>query len=238
MPKLLTLPDDFLLGRRIFGFFDDFFHFVTADLWTSLAADSGASVAVGDAAGGIVVLTTGGTNNNEAYLKNTKEIFKFAEDKPILFEARIQYAEANTDDANVCLGLMDAVGADSILDDGGGPKASYSGAVFFKVDGGTRWNVESSLAGTQTTTELSATNSLDKLAKTAGGSSYQTFRIEVLPINSTEAEVSFYIDGVLVAKHSLTYTSATEMMAFVGVKAGGANSEVVSVDYAAGYQLR
>ena len=39
-------------------------------------------------------------------------------------------------------------------------------------------------------------------------------------------------------KHSLTYTSATEMMAFVGVKAGGANSEVVNVDYVAAYQDR
>lgn len=236
--KLVSLPDEFYLGRRNFGFFDDFLEFVTGDLWTDTSGDTGATIAVGDAAGGINVLTTGGTDNNEAYLLTTKEVFKFAQDKPIVYEARLQYAEANTDDANVCFGLMNAVGADSIVDDGGGPKSSYSGAVFFKVDGGTRWQAESSLAGTQTTTDLSAANSLDKFAKTAGGASYQTFRIEVLPVSSTVAEVSFFIDGVHVAKHNLTYTSATEMNAFVGVKAGGANSEVVNVDYVAAYQVR
>lgn len=236
--KLVSLPDEFYLGRRSFGFFDDFFEFVSGDLWTDTSPDTGATVAVSDAAGGVLVLTTGGTDNNEAYCLTTKELFKFAADKPLVFETRLQYAEANTDDANVCCGFMDAVGADSILDNGAGPKASYSGAVFFKVDGGTRWNVETSLGGTQTTTELTAANSLDKTAKTAGGASYQTLRIEVLPVSTTVAEVSFFVDGVHVAKHNLTYTSGTEMNAFVGVKAGGSNSEVVNVDYNAAYQVR
>jgi hypothetical protein len=236
--SLLQDLEELSLGRKQFGFFEDFETFVTGDLFTDTSADSGATIAVGDAAGGVNVLTTGATDNNEAYLLTTKELFKFAANKPLLFEARIQYAEANTDDANVCLGFMDAVGANSILDDGAGPKASYSGAVFFKVDGGTRWQAESSLAGSQTTTDLTAANSLSKSAQTAGGASYQTLRIEVIPVSSTEAEVSFWIDGVHVMKHSLTYTSATEMMAFVGVKAGGANSEVVNVDYIAAYQDR
>lgn len=236
--KLVSLPDEFYLGRRNFGFFDDFLEFVTGDLWTDTSPDTTATVAVSDAVGGVAVLTSDATDNNEAYLLTTKELFKFAQDKPLVFETRLQYAEANTDDANVCFGFMNAVGANSIVDDGAGPKSSYSGAVFFKVDGGTRWQCESSLSTTQTTTELTAANSLDKIAKTAGGASYQTFRIEVLPVSSTVAEVSFFIDGVHVAKQNLTYTSATEMNAFVGVKAGGANSEVVSVDYVAAYQVR
>lgn len=236
--SLLQDLRELTVGRRQFGFFEDFLEFVTGDLFTDTSADSGATIAASDAAGGVAVLTTGGTDNNEAYLLTTKELFKFANNKPLVFESRVQYAEANTDDANVCMGFMDAVGADSILDNGAGPKASYSGAVFFKVDGGTNWNVETSLAGSQTTTELTAANSLDKTAKTAGGASYATFRIEAIPISSTQAEVSFWIDGVHVAKHLLTYTSATEMMAFVGVKAGGSNSEVVNVDYIAAYQTR
>lgn len=236
--KLLTLPNTLLDGRRQFGFFEDFHEFVSGDLFTDTSADSGATIAASDAAGGVVVLTTGGTDNNEAYLLTTKELFLFAADKPLIGEARIKYAEANTDDANVCVGFMNAVAADALVDDGAGPKASYSGAVFYKVDGGTRWQVQSSLATTRTTTDLTAANSYDKVAKTAGGSAYQTLRIEVITTSSTEAEVSFYIDGVLVAKHALTYTSATEMMFFVGVKAGGANSEVVYVDYASAYQLR
>lgn len=234
----LRLPNAFYDSKRQHGFFDDFDQFVSGDRWTDTSADTGAAVANTDAAGGIVTLTTGGTDNNECYLLTTKELFLFADSKPLIFLARLKFTEANTDDANVCMGLMNAVGADSILDDGGGPKASYSGAVFFKEDGATRWQTESSLAGTQVTTPLTAANSLDKTLKSSNDAAYHIYQIEVNPISTTEAEVNFFIDGVHVAKHSLTYTSATEMNAFVGVKAGGANSEVVYVDYVAAVQLR
>lgn len=236
--KLLKYPDQFLNAKDVYGFSDDFLEFVSGDLFTDTSGDSGAAVANVDAAGGAVTLTTGGTDNNECYLHTTKELFLFAENKPCMFEAKLKYSEAATDDANICCGFMNAVGADSILDNGGGPKASYSGAVFFKVDGGTRWNVETSISTTQNTTELTAANSLDKLAKTAGGGAYQVLRIEVMPFSSTQAEARFFIDGVLVFKQVFTYTSATEMMAFVGVKAGDTNSEVVTVDRISAYQVR
>jgi len=192
-----------------------------------------------DGIGGLVTLTTGNTDNDECYLHATQECFLFAAGRPIIFETRLKYTEANTDDANVCCGLMDAVGANSILDNGGGPAASYSGAVFFKVDGGTLWNCETSIGGTQTgTTLLSSANSLDGANKTAGGGVFQVLRIEVDPTSATSAAVSFYIDGSLVKETTLTYTGATEMKPFVGVKAGGANAEVVTVDYIAAYQGR
>lgn len=241
MPKLLDLPEgsSLLKGRRAFGFHEDFFEFVTGDLGTSLAADVGSSVAAGDAAGGVLVITTGATDNNEAAWKTTKELFKVADGKPLVAEARLQYAEAATNAANVLFGFMDAIGADAVLDNGAGPKASYSGAVFFKVDGGTRWNVEVSIAGTQSTVELTAANSLDKVAKTAGGASYVVLRIEIVPKSSTQADVLFFIDDVLVYKFTdWTYTNATEMQAGVVAKAGGATSEVVNVDYVDGWQLR
>jgi hypothetical protein len=195
-------------------------------------------VAITDATGGVVTLTTGGTDNNECYLHTTKELFKFAAGKPVFFEARLQYSEANTDDANLCVGFLDAAGANALVDDGAGPKASYSGALFFKVDGGTRWNVETSVGGTQNTLELTAAGSLDRNAHSAGGSAYQVLRIEVNPLSSTQAEASFFIDGTHVAKLLFTFTGATEMQAIVGVKAGGGNSEVVSVDYLSAWQLR
>lgn len=239
MPSLvMTPPDALLIGPQTFGFFDDLEGYVTGDRFTAIAADGGASVARTDAAGGRVALTTGGTDNNEAYLGTSQEVFLFANDKPLVFEARLQYAEANTDDANLYVGLMDAVAANALVDDGGGPKASFSGAGFYKVDGGTRWQVISSLAANRTVTDLTAVNTLTKLAYTAGGSSFVTLRIEFMPLSSTSADVIFYINGVNVVKHQLTYTSATEMDAVVGVKAGGANSEVVTVDYIACYQTR
>ena len=238
MTAQLLLPDYVRQAKKSHGFFTDFHELVTGDLFTTLVADAGTSVAVSDAAGGVVLITTGGTDNNEALVKSTKETFLFADGKPILFEARAKYTEANTDDANIFIGLADAAGANLMVDDGAGPKTSFSGCGFFKVDGGTRWKVISSLGSTQTITELTAANSLDKLAKTAGGGSYQDFRIDVLPYTSTLEKVCFSIDGVLVATHDLTYTSATEMQTALYAKAGGSNSEVLYGDWLSCWQAR
>lgn len=224
-----------LAQRNQFTIADDFLRDVDAADWVTTLTDSGTAT-VGDAVGGVIALVpSDGTvaDNDEAYIESANEVFKFAADKPLLFEARVQFAEANVDDANVLVGVMDAVGANSLQDNGAGPPSSYSGAVFVKVDGGTVWQVETSNAGTQTTTELLATNT-NNLAKrnvTAGGASYQVLRIEYMPYSSTNAYVSFFVDGVLVAQHDYIFTSATEMQIGIGVKNGGANNETLNVDY-------
>ena len=238
MTKLLQLSDPVKL-RRQFGLFDDFTEYADTQRFTKTAADAGSSVALdASGVGGVLQLATGATNNNEAYVESTAELFKFAADKPLRLDARVQFAEAATDDANVIVGVMDAPGANTLIDDGGGPKASYSGAVFFKEDGQTVWSAESSLGATQTTTQLTAAHSLDGAAHTAGGSSYQDLSIEFQPNTSTEGEVRFWINDVLVAKHSISFGSATEMTVFAGVKAGGANSETLNIDYMSCMQLR
>jgi hypothetical protein len=237
---LVQVPDHVQKRSQSFGIFDDFHDFNTGDMWTSLAADAGASVAASDAAGGVLVITTGGTDNNEALVKSTKEVFLVASGKPLFAETRLKYSEANTDDANIAFGFMNAVGANSMVDDGAGPVASYSGALFYKVDGGTNWKTQASIATTRTDDiELTAANSLDKASHVSASTSYQVLRIDILPKSSTKADVEFSIDGVLVRKITdWTYTNATEMMAFVYAKAGGANSEVVSVDYLTAFQKR
>lgn len=235
--KILDLPQD-VKERRMFGFFDDFEWYISPHRWTALAADAGSSVAVGAGApGGTVVLATGATDNNEAAVGTTNSPFKMADDKPSFFEARLQYAEANTDDANVFAGFADGVNSANLLaDNGAGPKSSFSGAGIYKVDGETVWRCVSSKGATQTTTQST---------KTAGGSAAQTLRVEIQPIDATTAEVTFYVDDEPlkdalgnVIKHTVAYASAAAMQAGVYAKAGAANSEVVNVDYVAVYQLR
>lgn len=216
---------------------DDFFSYTNGQLWTKVDGDSGASVAIdADGTGGLVALVTGATDNNEAYLHSTNELFAFAASRPIEFEAGIQFAEASTDDANVLVGLMDAVAANALQDNGAGPKASYSGAVFFKADGDTLWSVETSVGGTQTTTQTKTT---------AGSSSQQRLRIEINPTGGSAAQVTFWAngqqcvdsDGKLI-RHEVSFGSATEMSAVLGLKAGGANSETLTVDYVGASQAR
>ena len=225
------------LKRRTFFVWDDFVNYTSGGLWTSLAADTTATVTVSDGAKGVLAIYTDGTDNNEAAVKTTKEVFLIAANKPIIGEAKLQYTEANTDDANIAFGFADAIGANLLVDNGAGPKTSFSGALIYKVDGGTVWKCVSSLSTTQT---------ISTSATTAGGSAYQTLRIEIRPVTSTIAEVSFFVDGVQLKdsttnkpiKHSLTYTSATEMQVGAYAKAGGANAETLNVDYIYAAQLR
>jgi len=242
--KMLELPAGADLMRLYHGFSDDFNYFVTTDLWTSVLTDTGTATVSDGGVGGILAITpSDGTvaDNDEAYVSQTTETFIVAADKPIIVEALIQFTEGATDDANIMFGLKDAWAANSLLDDGGGPAASYSGAVFFKVDGDTTWRVENSVAGTQKTTELDADGSLDGVAKTAGTAAlYQTLRIEIRPHSSTLADYLFFIDGVLVAKHKdQVYTSFTAAEVGFGIKNGAITTvETLNVDYVFAYQKR
>lgn len=207
--------------------------------WAVIAPDDG-FVSVADGVKGIIALAASDAtegDNDEIYLVSNKELFKFLDNKPIVCEIFSQFTEANTDDANVMFGLMDGVAADSLADDGAGPKSSYSGCVFYKVDGGTVWVCESSLSTTQITNTTKTT---------AGGSSFQRLRIEVQPVSSTEAVITFFIDGAqardtstnLPISHRLTYTSATEMQLVAAVKNGSTNVETLNIDSMGCFALR
>lgn len=239
MPALMNLPMNFQLLSQVQGVQDDFLNYSSGNLWTTVATDSG-SATVSDAANGeLAISPSDGTvaDNDETYVKATTEVLLFAADRAIVFVASVKWTEGNVDDLNVAAGFMNAVGANSILDDGGGPKASFSGAVFYKIDGETVWRVRSSVGTTYTDTKTNIT---------AGGSAYQELRIEFTAIDTTTGTVSFLIDGAIATdtngkpiKHQLTYTGATEAQAFVGAKNGAATTvETLKVDYAGWFQSR
>lgn len=241
--KLLSLPDEARRGRRVFGFHETFDHLVSADRWTKIAPNSG-TILVGDAQGGVCTLIPSDgsvVDNDEVYLHTTHELFLFDDGKPLMTEAYIKYVEANTDDANVIFGLVSAPAANALLDNGGGPPASYSGAVIFKVDGGTKWQCESSQAGVQTT---------DATDETAGGASYTRLRIEVQTGRGTnQVDIIFYINDLIaredgsvrqdqrVIKHEgVSISSATEMSVIIGAKNGDGNNENLLVKYISAWQ--
>ncbi len=231
MPNLIQLPDEADLLVHSFGGVEDFENYTTAGRFTTVASDSG-TVSVSDGAKGILaIVPSDGSvgDNDESYVKGTNETFLMAANKSIWFEALVQFAEANTDDANVIVGMVNAVAGDLLVDNGAGPKASFSGFVFYKVDGGTVWRCRSSVG-------TSYTDSITNV--TAGGSAYQRLSIEFRAIDSTLGEVSFLIDGAVVndsnnrpIKHQITFTGATEMQIGAGVKNGGTNLETLNVDY-------
>lgn len=221
-----------------FHVFSDFWEDQADTVFIDTVTDSG-SVAVGDSVAGIAVLTpSDGTvgDNDEAYLATPNELFKFAAGKPIYGRCRLQFTEANTDDANVGFFFQNAVGGDSILDNGGGLKVSGSTLGIYKVDGGTVWRCVSSCNGTSTDTIST---------KTAGGSSYQVLEIICGDWDGVSMQVSFRVDGEYLKdsngnliRHTVAIANATEMQVGVGVKNGNTNLETLNVDYLYAAQKR
>lgn len=214
---------------------DDFSEYVDAQRWTKLAADSGSSVAAGDNVNGVVTLTTGATNNNEASFYMTNKCFLFADQRAGAIEALVQYAEAAINVANIAFGVWSAPGANMLIDDGAGPATTASGALIYKVDGGTAWKCISSKSTTQTITT-------SKL--TAGGTSYVRLRVEWQAVGDPAldlTEVTFFVDDKPLfdaadtsrnkeIKHIVTHTSAAAMTLVFYVKAGDGTTQTYLVD--------
>jgi hypothetical protein len=205
-------------------------------------ATNGGTVTIADGVKGVVALSPGAVDNDEIYLCGSLELYKFAASKTFIAEALIQFTEANTDDANVCFGFMNAVAADSIVDNGGGPKATGDYACIWKIDGGTKWycGVQSNGTATPTTDTLGSKTpaGMTPVNVTAGGTAYQRLTVKVRCESSTAAVAEFYVDGVNIGTINFAYASATEMQVFVGVKDGGANAETLNVDYLGARSVR
>lgn len=221
-----------------FVVFDDFATETDTFRWTLTVTDSGTGT-VSDAAGGIIALVCSDGSvgdNDEANLCSVNEYFLFAANKPIYGKARLQFTEANTDDANVAFGFCNAATANTLLDDGAGVKVSGSCAAIYKVDGGTVWKCVTSTNGVST---------VSTSTKTAGGASYQVLEILIEDYSSTQMQATFKVDGQflkdsngLVIRHFVPIASATEMQVFAGAKNGSTNLETLNVDYIYASQLR
>lgn len=216
-------------------FYDDFTDLDVTNRWTDVSGDSGAAPTLATDGESAIIFTTGGTDNNECYL-TSKMVFDLTVGCQTVIEGAMKWTEAATDDANIIFGLMSGAGANALLDTGGGPAASYSGAVFFKVDGGTKWNVESSIAGAQTTAETERTAS--------GISGWQILRIQFDPISAAECEVTFHVgqeggtyfkqvvdSNYLPIKHTIVTSSFAAANVVIGAKAGDTNSETPRCDW-------
>ena len=202
-------------------FFDDFFTFNDDDNWVDTVSDGGTVDSI-DANGGILSIATGATGENESYVSSEHEIFKFATNKRLFFEALVSLTEANTDDANIIVGLSDTVAANSLLDAGAGPMASFDGAVFYKLLDGAVWRAMTSNAVGQ--------------ADDANAGAFVSATSYKLTMfydynDGVTASVTFYVNGVLGATLDLTIAGLEEMHILLGVKAGGANAETLLVDY-------
>ena len=209
------------------AYFDDMFDVNDAN-GDSKYTESGDTpvVAVEDAANGVISLKpTNATDNHACTIATDGESWDLANGKELWFEARVKLTEANTDDANILIGLCDTPGADVLKDDGGGPADSYDGIVFAKVDGGTVWQFETSNSTAQTTT-----------ADAGDFSSGEWHRVGFHYDGDTT--VTPYLDGVAGTAHTVSYTGWAEMEFVASVKNGDSNIETLMIDYVKIVNLR
>lgn len=218
---------------------DDFIADQSDLFWIDTVADTGTAT-VGDAVGGVMALTpSDGTvaDNDEVYLESANEVFKLAAGKPLYLKARVQYAEGNTDDANVFVGFGSAIAADFIVDNGAGMRTTGDVLGIYKVDGGTKWICISQVNGVAVTTTS---------ATTAGGSSYVKVEVEVVDHDSTNGVATFRVDNEFlkdtngnIIRHMVPYASSTEMAVAFGLKNGATTTvETLNIDYVAAVQQR
>jgi len=210
-----------------FELFDDFLNYLTTmNGWTTTG--TGATIAADESvAGGVVLLTSSGTDNQAAILARTVEEFCVSAGKKLYFEARVKIAELNTDDTNICVGMTQGTVADAVplLDDAGGAVIADDDAILWtKSDGGTVW-----------------------VARTADGSAaYESTNGPTRDANwvrlgfiADPTQVDFYHNGNLVASHTTTLPTADEEMTIcIGVKCGSANAETMQVDWVRCIQTR
>jgi len=213
-------------------FFTDFFEHTDGKDFTQTLKPAGAPTGTDGIIAGIggwYKTYADSDDNDECYEISTGESWLFAEDKPLWFECKIKLTEGNTDDANWIIGLMQESGENAILDDGGGPAATYDGAVFYKVDGTMSTMFETSNAGTQATATTMGTF-------TSGTAQRLGFYYDGA---ATTGTITPYIDGVAGTAQTITNSGLLEMELFFGVKAGGGTlEEALEVDWIKCVQLR
>ena len=211
--------------------------------WTE-TGDAGGEIISLDGVGGQITINTDADDNDEYYFHRTRETFLFADKKPLRWECRLNFNEVDTNEVSIIVGLMDAVAANHLIDDGGGPVASYSGLVIFKESGQLNWSLENSLAGTQVTTrsdQAAASSSFFTLAATFDpDSSTQGTCVGFIQTGSGNEFVQFKdaANWPRDISHTITYTNATEMTFVIGLKNGTGNAVLATIDRAACYQVR
>lgn len=200
--------------------------------------DSG-TVLMGDDPNGLATLTpSDGTvgDNDEVYLASANANFKYGTNREIYGRCRLSWTETAAGVYNVGFGFQNAVGANTLIDDGGGPKVSGSTLAIYKVDGGTVWKCASACNGTSTVSTSTTS---------AVGSTYYDLEILCENFDGVSMEVAFKVDGQFlkdtngVIRHTVAIASAAAMQLWVGAKLGAAtNNDTTLVDYLYGHQSR
>ncbi len=231
-------PAYFAAAEQSFMVHDDFNIYNSSNstgLWQE--ATDGATGASGydtTNPGGWLKLVTAAAADDYHSLFTSQKMFKIAANKPISFDCRIQLTEANTNKAQLFLGLSSVTTTGGMLASNAGPLTNFDGVALYKTGGTSTFGLISSSATAQTKTA--------NIATLVSGTTIQLgFSID--PHDANYATVTPYVNGVGVmnnnvqVKQTLAYPT-NPLCIMIGVIAGSTSAETLLVDYVSVSQAR
>lgn len=218
MLAALSDPSAFTLFRDDFTDID-----ITATTGKYVVSKDGTpTIGPTDAANGVLSIASGATDNDSSSVATVKKGWLFAANKPLWFEAAFSLTEANTDDANLFVGLASVVDKTIMQNNGAGVIANFDGAGWYKVDGDLHLRFGTSKATAQV---LNATAGVF-----VSGTSYRVGFI-FDPAGGTTGSITPYLNGTALTAHAITLSGLTAMALVLNAKAGGSNAETLLVDW-------
>lgn len=188
--------------------FDDFDSYTAAN-WTVTETDSGATQAITDGDGGILLITNTAADNDLVGMQLAKETFRLAPGKETWIKARFKVSDATQSDVLIGLYITDT-----------SPVASKPSDGFFfqKLDGSTSMTFEIGKNSTYT-------------SKTVGTIVSDTYAVVAAYYNGSDKVEVFY-NNVRVGSAATTNLCDDEDLAVsIALQNGDANARTLSVDY-------
>ena len=188
-------------------YFEDFDYYTAGD-WTVTETDSGATQALTDGDGGLLLITNTAADNDLVSLQKKGESFRFESGKALFFEARFKVSDATQSDVVIGLQITDTT-----------PLDVTDGVFFIKADGAATVDFRVEKNNTATTASAMATMANDtyiRLGFYYDGSS----------------AVQYFVNGTYTGSSVTTNLPDDEdMTVTIAIQNGEAAAKTMTVDY-------
>jgi hypothetical protein len=188
-------------------YFEDFDYYTAGD-WTVTETDAGATQALADGDGGLLLITNTAADNDLVSLQKKGESFRFESGKALFFEARFKVSDATQSDVVIGLQITDTT-----------PLDVSDGVFFIKADGAATVNFLVEKNNTATTASSIATMANDtyiRLGFYYDGSS----------------AVQYFVNGTYTGSSVTTNLPDDEdMTVTIAIQNGEAVAKTMTVDY-------
>jgi hypothetical protein len=199
----LTMP----APTKFHTYYEDFDYYVAAN-WTVTETQAGATQALTDGDGGLLLITNTAADDDLVALQKVGESYRFASGKELFFEARLKVSDATQSDVVIGLQITDAT-----------PLDVSDGVFFIKADGSTSVSLLVEKNGTATTTSSVATMAND------------TF-ISLGFYYDGASSIQYFVNGVVKGTSVTTNLPDDEdMTVSIALQNGEAVAKTMTVDY-------